>query len=43
MDQRDEMDNQLGSVKEKAYKDPLTNVRNKDANKVKERKGRANA
>jgi diguanylate cyclase (GGDEF)-like protein len=31
MDQRDEMDNQLGSVKEKAYKDPLTNVRNKTA------------
>ena len=31
MDQRAEMDNQLGSVKEKAYKDPLTNVRNKTA------------
>ena len=31
MDQRSDMDNELGSVKEKAYKDPLTNVRNKTA------------
>ncbi len=31
VDQRSEMDTELGSVKEKAYKDPLTNVRNKTA------------
>ena len=31
MDQRSEMDEALGSAKEKAYKDPLTNVRNKTA------------
>lgn len=31
MDQRSDMDTELGSVKEKAYKDPLTNVRNKTA------------
>lgn len=31
MDQREEMDSELGNAKEKAYKDPLTNVRNKTA------------
>ena len=31
MDQREEMDSELGSAKEKAYKDPLTNVRSKTA------------